>query len=259
VDEREWSNCTDPTPMLEFLRGKVSERKLRLFACACCRRIWPLFAGSQRSWSAVLVAERFADGLANGQDLKAVRKGARSCEWSATLSDAYYAAVETSSAAAYAVRHLAIESRDPILEGYTMHTAPADRLAAEQASGQCDILRDLIESRDPILEGYTMHTAPADRLAAEQASGQCDILRDLCGPLLFRNVAWERTWLTGQGSTVMRIAQASYEEGTFDRLPILADALEEAGCTNADVLGHLRGPGPHVRGCWLVDLLLAKG
>jgi hypothetical protein len=54
------------------------------------------------------------------------------------------------------------------------------------------------------------------------------------------------------------LAQAVYDKRAFERLPDLADALEEAGCTDAEVLGHLRGPGPHVLGCWLVDLLLGK-
>jgi hypothetical protein len=54
------------------------------------------------------------------------------------------------------------------------------------------------------------------------------------------------------------LVQGLYDERAFDHLPILADALEEAGCTNADILNHLRGPGPHVRGCWVVDLLLDK-
>jgi hypothetical protein len=64
---------------------------------------------------------------------------------------------------------------------------------------------------------------------------------------------------------VVRLAQAAYEErhlpaGTLDdgRLAVLADALEEAGCTDTDIVGHLRGPGPHVRGCWPVDLCLGK-
>jgi hypothetical protein len=59
-------------------------------------------------------------------------------------------------------------------------------------------------------------------------------------------------------ANVRKIAGAIYEERAFDRLPILADALEEAGCTDAEVLEHCRGPGPHVRGCWVVDLLLGK-
>jgi hypothetical protein len=54
------------------------------------------------------------------------------------------------------------------------------------------------------------------------------------------------------------LAPGIEEEQAFDRLPVLADALEEAGCTDADILSHLRGPGPHVRGCWVVDLLLGK-
>jgi hypothetical protein len=55
------------------------------------------------------------------------------------------------------------------------------------------------------------------------------------------------------------MAQAIYNERGFDRLPILGDALEDAGCTDRDILDHCRGPGPHVRGCWAVDLLLGKG
>jgi hypothetical protein len=73
------------------------------------------------------------------------------------------------------------------------------------------------------------------------------------------------TLLTWRDATIPKLAQAAYDDrelpsGHLDtkRLAILADALEEAGCTNEDVLAHLRGPGPHVRGCWVVDLLLAK-
>ena len=71
----------------------------------------------------------------------------------------------------------------------------------------------------------------------------------------FRPVVVNHTWLT---ATVTAFAQSVYEEGAFERLPILADALEEAGCTNLDILGHCRQPGEHVRGCWAVDLLLGK-
>jgi hypothetical protein len=58
--------------------------------------------------------------------------------------------------------------------------------------------------------------------------------------------------------TVVSLAHSIYEARAFDRLPILADALEEAGCTDAEILTHCRGPGPHVRGCWVVDLILGK-
>ena len=63
------------------------------------------------------------------------------------------------------------------------------------------------------------------------------------------------SWLT---STVVQLAVGIYDEKAFDRMPILADALQDAGCDNADVLDHCRGPRPHVRGCWVVDLILGK-
>src|SRR5262249_12032196 len=74
----------------------------------------------------------------------------------------------------------------------------------------------------------------------------------------FRSVSINRAWLAWNDGTVLKIAQAIYDEGASERLPILADALEDAGCDNADILAHCRGEGPHVRGCWVVDLLLGK-
>jgi hypothetical protein len=82
---------------------------------------------------------------------------------------------------------------------------------------------------------------------------QCDLLRDLFR--LFRVFAVDPVWLT-RGT--LGVARGLYLAGAFGDLPILADALEDAGCDNADILGHLRGPGPHVRGCWALDLVLGK-
>jgi hypothetical protein len=90
---------------------------------------------------------------------------------------------------------------------------------------------------------------PSDR------ANQADILRDLFGSMLFHDVAVDPNWLT---STVVELAQSIYAGKVFDQLPILADALEEAGCADADILAHCRSPGPHVRGCWVVDLILGK-
>jgi len=70
-----------------------------------------------------------------------------------------------------------------------------------------------------------------------------------------RTAILDPAWLT---STVVSLAEGIYAERAFDRLPILADALQDAGCENTDVLDHCRGPGPHVRGCWVVDLVLGK-
>jgi hypothetical protein len=80
------------------------------------------------------------------------------------------------------------------------------------------------------------------------------LLRELIGNP-FRPVTLNPSWLT---STVLTLAEGTYAERAFDRLPILADALQDAGCDNTDVLDHCRGPGQHVRGCWVVDLVLGK-
>jgi hypothetical protein len=71
----------------------------------------------------------------------------------------------------------------------------------------------------------------------------------------FRPVAFDLRWRT---SAVRALAQGIYAERAFDQLPILADALQDAGCEDGEMLGHCRAPGPHVRGCWLVDLLLGR-
>jgi hypothetical protein len=80
------------------------------------------------------------------------------------------------------------------------------------------------------------------------------IFRDIFGNP-FRPVTVDPEWGT---STVVGIADGIYADRAFDRLPILADALQDAGCENSDLLDHCRGPGPHVRGCWVVDLVLGK-
>jgi hypothetical protein len=107
---------------------------------------------------------------------------------------------------------------------------------------------------------YMIRAAPGDSAA------HAAFLRDIFGPLAFRRVSLDPALLAWNNGIVVRLAQAAYDErhlpeGTLDngRLAVLSDALEEAGCSDADILGHLRGPGPHVRGCWAVDLLLGKG
>ncbi len=105
-----------------------------------------------------------------------------------------------------------------------------------------------------------------DYRASEQAEylAVATILRDLIGNP-FRSHAVPRDWLTWKGGIIVILAQEIYQDrslpdGALDnaRLSILADALEEAGCTDPDILGHLRGSGPHVRGCFAIDLILDR-
>jgi hypothetical protein len=99
---------------------------------------------------------------------------------------------------------------------------------------------------------------PHDALAGEQAA-QAALLRDLFGPLPFRRVALAPAVLAWGDRTVLRLAEGIYQERRWADLPLLADALLDAGCDNDEVVAHLRGPGPHVRGCWVIDLLTERG
>ncbi len=98
---------------------------------------------------------------------------------------------------------------------------------------------------------------PKPEHRAAENLAMCDELRCIFGNP-FRPVSVPAAWLAWNEGTVRRLAEAIYAERAFQRLPILADALEEAGCDNADILAHLRVPGPHARGCWVLDLLLSK-
>jgi hypothetical protein len=96
---------------------------------------------------------------------------------------------------------------------------------------------------------------PSDQVAPlERRRRLCDLIRDLFG-YPCRRFDFSPTWLSGHRDTVVRMARAIYEEDRFTDLPVLADALEEAGCTNLHILNHCRGPGPHAKGCWVVDAL----
>jgi hypothetical protein len=233
MTEAIWLASGNPGPMLMWVRGIASARKLRLFACACCRRIGHLLI-DPRAQDALATAERFADGLAGDGERSTARKAAQQASqtravipwptaprWERRAASAvYYAAAADAWEAADHARDLATEALLWRAGGYD---APK-----------------------------WQEVGKAERLA------QADLVRDLFGSLPFRSVPVNPSWLAWDGGTVTKLAAAVYDERAFDRLPILADALEEAGCAEEALLSHLRGPGPHVRGCWAVDLLLGK-
>jgi hypothetical protein len=141
------------------------------------------------------------------------------------------------------------------------------RTSAEEAE-QLARDRELIASRSPRAahEDACAALAAAFVAAGAESGEEVELLRDIFGTLPFRPVAVERGWLAWAGGAIPGLARAAYEERTLpagtlepSRLAVLADALEDAVCDHADILDHLRGAGPHVRGCWAVDLLLGKG
>ncbi|WP_227254425.1 hypothetical protein [Frigoriglobus tundricola] len=105
-------------------------------------------------------------------------------------------------------------------------------------------------------EGYEAYGGeqelPAEFLA--EVAAQADLLRDIFGNP-FRSAELQVEWLT---SDVLALARGIYADRAFDRMPILTDALQDAGCDDADLLDHCREPGAHVRGCWAVDRLLGR-
>jgi hypothetical protein len=220
MTEQEWLKATDPWLMLRYLKGKASERKLRLFAVACCRRSWHLLIDN-RSRQAVEVAERYADGEADKE----------------VLADA--------KAAAQAARIALEPERGP-------HLSSAPKWAAWEPCTPSVFCWAAILAADNAARR-------TDVEENQERKALCYFLRDIfpfCPP------HWDASWRMPE---LIALAQSAYDdrllpEGTLNpsRLAILADVLEAAGCDNAEILNHCRQPGEHVRGCWVVDLLLGK-
>jgi len=101
---------------------------------------------------------------------------------------------------------------------------------------------------DPTLE------AAREALKDAENGKQASLLRDIFGNP-FCTVTLSSAWLAWNVGTVLKLAQGIYDNWALDRLPILADALEDAGCQDAGILAHCRQPGQHVRGCWVLDLV----
>jgi hypothetical protein len=251
VTEAEWLTETTPSVMLNFLRGKASARKLGLYACACVRRVWHLL-DDRRSREAVEAVENEAMQEA---DLHSIEAGAR----------------QTNG------EHYARIIREPVGAGrWTARAFQAAASAATAVLNGSPVYNNASWARQAA-EGATMEAGEAVRYA-ERATGsdgrtrtktersvQATFLRDVVGNPFRPAPAVDPAWLAWQGGTVARLALAAFHDrllpsGALDpsRLALLADALEDAGCTDAELLGHLRGPGPHVRGCWVVDLVLSK-
>jgi hypothetical protein len=219
VDEAAWLTATDPTPMLAFLRNaeKARGRKLRLFAAACCRRIWYLL-GDERSRRAVEVAERLADGAAEQPE----------------ADEAWHHAEEVYEADDYVGAAYAAAS----------YLLLGDALATGAAAAEA-----VYDAADTDAEGAE---------AAERAV-QAALLRDIFGNPFVAPPRIDASVLRWSDGCVVRIAEGIYQERAFERMGILADALLDAGCDNDEVLSHCRDPGGHVRGCFVLDLLLNKG
>jgi hypothetical protein len=235
MTEAEWWACQQPELMLYFLRdsGKASDRKLRLFAVACCRHLLRRVAVDPRDIRAVDAAERYADGESTPAELDAV-------------STYIWGPPSAPRTAAFACRDAASREAATVMADATAGNAAW--AAGEHAASLLGVSMD-----DP---------AVATARTAEEAI-QAALLRDILGPWPFRpKPAIPAAVLAWNDGCIVKLAASIYEERDFsqERMGVLADALEEAGATDEDILGHCRQHGAvHVRGCWLLDLLLARG
>ena len=227
MTEIEWFDCTDPTPMLEFLRAneKIMERRLRQFAIGCCCRVWHLMPNEGKQL--IEVVERFAEG-------KLIRRQRDAAVATFRAAHGRFGANTPILRAAYRCKNMSIDAFTANIVGENI------AVAAGNAVGE-----------------IATHSAICNAAYSAERAGQATLIRCIFGNP-FRPVTVNPGWLNWNDGTIPRIAQAIYEERAFDRMPILADALEDADCDNADILAHCRSEEPHNRGCWLVDLLLGK-
>jgi hypothetical protein len=243
MTETEWLECADPEAMLHFLKGKVSERKLRLFACACCRRVEHLLH-DERSVATIDIIERHADSAASDGAFIDARYAAQSVleEMVGKVWTGHPAATD----AGCMVRNAAGRCPEHSAKETVLRAAGA--LALEIA-GPCPFnTPDLVHH----IAWRTAHRA-AWRTACVDL---CGLLRDVVGNP-FRAPRLNEECLAWNDGTVPRIAHTIYAERAFEQLPILGDALDDAGCKDGAIVNHCREKGTHVRGCWAVDLLRA--
>jgi hypothetical protein len=253
MTEQEWLQGADPQKMLAFLpegewepwpfscacfltecrRGGglcPAYRKLRLFSCACCRQVQHLL-GDPLCQAALSAAEEYADGTLDQDSY-----GRASTEFD-TKRRSRFPHYEEDEGEAWNALYCAVHRR--------WETYLDEHFAHKRWELAAAVARDMIAATGPDLAGIL-----------------ANLLRDILGnPFLPLTI--DPAWLT---PTVLCLAQTAYEERLLPagdlnpiRLAILADALEETGCTRSEILDHLHSPGPHPRGCWALDLLLRPG
>jgi len=255
MTEAEWLACTDPAMMLACLPGKASDRKLRLFACACCRRLWPLLK-DERSRTGVEISERYADGEIEDEGRREASNAAyRAWDSASTVPDDPGEPPDKRAYGSSRPWRKRPYENDPVARRYL---SPHPGIAAFHATYAAFMstmgVTDQVLSDCQEAVWFAADRDQRSTVAAEERA-QASLLRCIFGSLHLRVMAIDQAWLT---STVVSLAQAIYADRAFDQLPILADALADAGCDNADLLAHCRGPGPHCRGCFAVDLILSK-
>jgi hypothetical protein len=244
MTEAEWLTTTHFEGMARVVYARSQRRRCRLLAVAYCRLITPRL-GDRRSQRAIEVAEQDADGAVGNESLVAAHKDAVAVVDERSSNPAVIAAVID---ATVGLEGGAADSTQQTLrigmESVAQYvTLPHPYQAALYIGGAINSLNKWNSTHPTLI-----------RFSGPSNEARASLFRDIFGNP-FRPVAFDPAWRT---STAVALAQQMYDSRDFSLMPILGDALQDAGCESADMLDHCRGDGPHVRGCWVVDLVLGK-
>jgi hypothetical protein len=296
MTEAEWLAASEPVPMLDQLGAAASERKLRLFYAACVRRVWHQLPEGPLQ-RAVDVGERHADGDCSAEEYARVRREATDAyAIVGGEGDAAYALYVQEGMDWRAGKALSDDEPDRCWDviadvcrqartRLSRQDAPLTMARYEAAMAvYMGLLREIPLTSwaehmrvHEICAAAVWHAGLQDHPPQEgeedrflqpdlgELEYQTWLLRDIFPNPWRPAPQMAPAWLKWGDGTVRTLTESAYTErllpqGTLDpdRLALVADALEDAGCTDAELVGHLRGPGPHVRGCWALDLVLSK-
>lgn len=246
MTEDDWLTNNNPRAMLEFVRDRASTRQLRYFGAACCRQVWDVLP-DDRLRAAVECVEDYAATAATQQELAACQSRAR-----LAIQELALGVRAAERAGEVGQRPPAERDWEPYFAAYrAANAADAVALVARPTERVGALGESVLQAFDLVVQAQTAGRAVKDnyhRLFAAHAA----VVRCIFGDP-FHDVEFDPSWRT---EAAVALARGMYETRSFAAAPVLADALEDAGCADAVVLGHLRGGGPHVRGCHVVDAVL---
>jgi hypothetical protein len=232
MTEKEWASSNEPLSMLEFVKGKASNRKLRLYAVACCRNVWQWIPEYSRK--SVEAAERYADKQATRKDMsQAIDDILKDFE-----ARPYF---DGSIACAYYVSRWSIwDAVNGVLRATGSTPTSEKWLKAVNSKRKTKAIREA--ARKECVQIYKA-----------QVAAHCNIARDIFSPF----IRLRRNYFAFTPKT-LAIAQSIYDNRIFSLMPSLADALQSDGCDNMSILNHCRMNKLHFRGCYVIDAILGK-
>jgi hypothetical protein len=242
----QWRRSEDVITMIRALKGVAGDRKGRLYLCGGCRTVSHLWF-DERSLRAVEAAERFADGLATLEELHGANFSAESPTFGYDFEPGVWRHWHPDGTVPPSVRRLVemgVLTTEQLCEDEPeVDPAVRDRLLAAAS------LAEASASRSPFDHDWWHRYIPGVPWPGAW------LLRCVFGDPFVPFVFFSPAWLSPE---VVNLARTIYEDRAFDRMPILGEALKDAGCRNLDMIEHCRSPHPHFRGCWVVDLALGK-